>query len=160
MTLSNWRRPGSWAFSPVRRVSRLHDDLDNLFNFALARLNPALGLATQPGASRGFPVLDIHEDENQLVLKAELPGMKKEDIQISLHDGVLTLAGERKSEHTEETASVYRSERVLGQFQRSVTLPYQVDADKITATYTDGILTVSLPKSPEAKAKQIPISIQ
>jgi len=85
--------------------------------------------------------------------------MKKEDIQVSLHDGGLSISGERKSETKNESAEVYRTERFFGRFQRTVTLPATVAADKVKAQYKDGILTVTLPKAEEAKPKQIDVSV-
>jgi HSP20 family protein len=92
-------------------------------------------------------------------VKVELPGMKKEDINISLHDGSLSISGERKSEGQYEDAEVYRAERFFGRFQRSVTLPAAVAADKVKAQYKDGILTVTLPKTEEAKPKHIDVNV-
>jgi len=91
------------------------------------------------------------------VAVVELPGMRREDIEISLHDGTLTISGERKRE-TSNGERAERTERYIGKFRRSVTLPTRVDANKVSATYRDGILTVTLPKAEEAKPKQIPVS--
>ena len=90
-------------------------------------------------------------------MKVELPGMKKEDIEISLHDGCLSISGERKSEQKFEDAEVYRAERFVGRFQRTVTLPAPVAADKAKADYKDGVLTITLPKTEEARPKQISV---
>jgi HSP20 family protein len=103
------------------------------------------------------PALDLHEDKDTLVVKVELPGMKKEDIEISLHDGCLSISGERKNEQKFEDAEVYRAERFVGRFQRTVTLPAPVAADKVKADYKDGVLTVTLPKTEEARPKQISV---
>ena len=84
--------------------------------------------------------------------------MRKEDIQISLHDGMLTINGERKSE-TPEGDKAERTERYVGKFRRSISLPTQVDANKVAANYRDGILTVTLPKAEEAKPKQIKVNV-
>jgi len=107
-----------------------------------------------------FPAVDVFEDKDSLQVRAELPGMKKEDIEISLHDGYLTLSGERKQEEKHQDAEVYRSERWVGRFHRTISLPCSVVADKIKATYNEGVLTVNLPKAEEAKPKQIPISVK
>jgi HSP20 family protein len=143
-------------------VASLRDEVDNLFHLALGRL-----VGSNDGNGRGsqslegwFPAVDVFEDKDSLLVKAELPGLKKEDIEISLHDGFLTLAGERKQEEQHEGAAVYRSERQVGRFQRSISLPCSVEADKIKATYNEGVLTVALPKAEEAKPKQIPISVK
>ena len=105
-----------------------------------------------------MPAIDLSEDKDNFVLKAELPGMKKEEIEISLHEGVVTISGERKQEEKHESADMYRSERFFGRFHRTVSLPSAVDAEKVTASYKDGILMVTLPKSEAAKRKQIQIS--
>ena len=107
-----------------------------------------------------MPALDLYEDKDNFVLKAELPGMKKEEIDISLHEGVLTLSGERKEERKEEGADTYRSERYYGRFHRTIALPSAVNGEKVSASYKDGILTVTLPKTEEAKPKQIPINVK
>jgi len=161
MTLTRWQRP-EWSLSPLRRVTGLRDELDNLFNLAFGRLadsNVENGRESQL-LEGWFPAVDVYEDKDSLQVKAELPGLKKEDIEISLHDGYLTLSGERKHEEKHEDAEVYRSERWVGKFHRSITLPCPVVADKIKATYNEGVLTVVLPKAEEAKPKQIPISVK
>jgi HSP20 family protein len=134
----------------------LRDEIDRLFDSPL----DALTSTSQQFLNGWLPSVDLHEEENQLVLKAELPGMKKEDIDISLHGDVLTLSGERKEEAVHEKAEVYRAERFLGKFQRTLTLPIAVDGSKVQASYKDGILTVTLPKAAEAKPKQIEIKAE
>jgi HSP20 family protein len=111
--------------------------------------------STQPFFSGWCPAIDLYEDKDNLTFRCELPGMKKEEIDISLHEGVLTVSGERKLEAKVTNAETHRSERFAGRFQRSVTLPVSVDAEKIKATYKDGILSVTMPKAEEAKPKQI-----
>jgi HSP20 family protein len=158
MTLTRWQRPDLWGTSPFRRVANLRDEVDDLLHFALGRF------AGTNGGSQSlegwFPVVDIYEDKDSLQVKAELPGLKKEDIEISLNNGYLTLSGERKQEVRQETGEVHRSERWVGRFHRTISLPCRVDPDKIKATYNDGVLTVALPKAEEAKPKQIPISVK
>ena len=105
------------------------------------------------------PALDLFEDKDSLIVKAELPGMKKEDIDVSLHDGALSISGERRSEAKREDAQTHRSERFVGGFHRTVTLPSPVDIGKVTAEYKDGILTVTLPKTEAAKPKQIAVNV-
>jgi HSP20 family protein len=132
----------------------LHNELQNLFQEALGR---PFETTYEPD---GLPALDLFEDKDGLVAKVELAGMKKEDIAISLEDGVLSVSGERKQDPELDAATVCRCERVLGRFERRVNLPYPVDGAKVKASYTDGILTVALPKAEEAKPKQIPVNIQ
>jgi len=146
--------PQTWTFTPFRRATNLHDEVGQLFDYAFGRLAQSQAL---PGART--PAVDLYEDKDNVTVQAELPGLKKEDISIQLDDGLLTISGERKQEQKDESAESYRSERFVGRFQRVITLPSEVDAEKIKATYTDGILTVTLPKSEKAKPKQIPITV-
>ncbi len=104
------------------------------------------------------PALDLYQNADNVVAVVELPGMRKEEIEISLHDGTLTISGERKSESVEGEKSE-RTERVAGKFRRTVTLPTRVESDKVNATYRDGILTVTLPKAEDAKPKQIQVNV-
>jgi len=162
MTLTRWQKPNFWGLSPLRRVTSLRDEVDNLFSLAFGKLaegNVEDGRNAQL-LEGWFPAVDVYEDKENLQVTAELPGLKKEDIEISLQDGYLTLGGERKHEEKRKDAEVYRSERWVGRFHRSISLPCSVDAEKIKATYNDGVLTVVLPKAEEAKPKQIPITVK
>ncbi|HXA09652.1 MAG TPA: Hsp20/alpha crystallin family protein [Chthoniobacterales bacterium] len=121
---------------------------------------PATGnFARQAQLFSGWaPALDLHQNNDNVVAIVELPGMRKEDIDISLHDGMLTIAGERQSS-TSDGENAERTERFSGKFRRSITLPTRVDAGKVTASYKDGILTVTLPKVEEAKPKKVEVTI-
>jgi HSP20 family protein len=156
MALIRLHRPEFPAWSPFRHLSVLRDEIDRLFESPLNELTTA----SQQFLSGWLPAVDLYEDRDHLTLKAELPGMRKEDIEISLHGDVLTLSGERKDDARLEKAQVVRSERFLGKFQRSFTLPYAVAADKIEAAYKNGMLTVTLPKADEAKPKQIDVKVE
>jgi HSP20 family protein len=103
------------------------------------------------------PALDLYQNNDSVIAVLELPGMRKEDIGISLHDGTLTISGERKSSSRNGEAAE-RTERYVGSFRRSIGLPVRVDANKVNATYRDGILTVTLPKAEEAKPKRINVA--
>jgi HSP20 family protein len=106
------------------------------------------------------PAVDIYEtDAHEVVLKAELPEMKREDISVTFENGVLTLKGERKFEEETTKENYHRVERRHGTFSRSFTLPNTVDASRISAAYKDGILTIRLPQREEAKPKQIDVNI-
>jgi HSP20 family protein len=102
----------------------------------------------------------VHEDKENLVVSLEVPGMKKEDFEIALHEGVLSISGERRFEEKRQKAAGYRSERFEGRFQRSVRLPKAVDASKVRAAYKDGILTVHLPIAAEARPRQIVVGAE
>lgn len=152
MTLTRWQRPELSGWAPIFQLSTLRDEIDRLFQ------NPAGSVSrTQPFSSGWSPSIDLYEDKDNLTVKAELPGMNKEEIEISLHEGIFSLSGERKSEQKVEERETHRSERFVGRFHRTITLPSPVDAEKVKATYKDGILTVVLPKAEEAKPRQIPI---
>jgi HSP20 family protein len=136
------------------RLTSLRDEIDRLFEAPLAEL-----VRTSQLLSGWTPALDVYEDKDNVYVKAELPGMKREDIDLSLHDGTLSISGERKTEEKRQDSEVYRSERFVGRFQRTVTLPTPVAADKVKAQYKDGILTVTLPKTEEAKPKHIDVNV-
>lgn len=107
----------------------------------------------------GYPKVDIVENENAFVLHAELPGLNREDINVSLEDGVLTLSGERKVEGEKEDQGYVYRERSFGSFKRSFRLGKEVQADTISATYKDGVLEVTMPKSEEVKPRQIEVAV-
>jgi HSP20 family protein len=106
------------------------------------------------------PPVDVAETQEKILVRAELPGMKQEDIQIEFENGLLTLRGDRTLDKQESGATYHRVERVYGNFSRSFTLPRTVDAERITASYRDGILEIEVPKKEEAKPKQIKIAVQ
>ncbi len=111
------------------------------------------------GMNTWSPALDVHDDKEAFTVTLEAPGLKKEDFEISYHDGVLSIAGERKEEKEAKERNYFRRERFFGRFSRSVSLPADVQPDKIAAAYKDGVLTVTLPKAEKAKPKQIEVSV-
>lgn len=153
-SLTRWQRPHLATWPGFGQLTSLRDEIDRLFDAPLAEL-----ARTSQLLSGWTPALDMYEDKDNVYVRAELPGMKKEDIDVSLHNGSLSISGERKNQEEFKDAEVYRSERFVGRFQRTVTLPTPVAADKIKAQYKDGILSVTLPKAEEAKPKQIDVSI-
>jgi len=152
MNLIRYKAPELSTWPTLDRWSNLRDELDSLFGLPfLTNLN------RQDLFSGWSPALDLYQNDDNLVAVIELPGMSKEDIEISLHNGTLTIAGERKSSSSNgEKAG--RTERYVGSFRRSISLPARVDANKVSATYLDGILTVTLPKAEEAKPKRIDVA--
>ena len=148
-------RPPTFSLAQIfGRLSNLRDELDSLFELPFWS---NFGRQTQL-FSGWTPALDLYQNNDNLIAVVELPGMRKEDIEISLHDGMLTISGERKS-GTPEGDKAERTERYIGKFRRSITLPTRVDANKVSATYKDGILTITLPKAEEAKPKQIQVNV-
>lgn len=154
MNIVKWQRPTLTTWPTFGRLSDLREEIDRLFESPLSEL-----ARTSQLLSGWTPALDVYENKDNFVVKAELPGMKKEEIEVSLHDGCLSLSGERKTESKREDAEVYRAERFFGRFQRTVTLPSTVAADKVQAAYKDGVLTITLPKTEEAKPKRIDVSV-
>lgn len=152
--LTRWQRPEQLTWQGFGRLTNLRDEIDRLFEVPLAALARSSQLL-----SGWTPAFDVYEDNDNFIVKAELPGMKKEDIELSLHNGSLSISGERKSESKHQDAEVYRTERFFGRFQRTVTLPSPIAAEKVKAQYKAGILTVTLPKTDEAKPKHIDVNV-
>ena len=144
--------PGRGSNAPTFELNRLRREIDRLFEEPFSLLAP--GTSFYEGWT---PAVDIYEDKDKYVVQAELPGMKREDIDVSLDGDTLTISGERKQEEEKKEGESYRSERFFGRFQRSVTLPMPIQANKIEAKYKDGVLAVTVPKSEEAKPKQIQV---
>jgi HSP20 family protein len=154
--LIRYQDPELSTWTPLDRLSSVRDEMNRLFDWSFRNF---LG-GGETGLFSGWsPAVDIFQDKDNIYVKSELPGMKKEDINISLHEGMLTISGERKSEEEFKEGETFRSERFFGKFHRSVSLPTAVDEGKVKATYHDGVLTVTLPKAPEAKAKHIEVQV-
>ena len=132
-------------------------DIDNVFDrFFADTLRRQARLASQAQSAYDWaPVADVTESDNEYLIKAELPEVRKEDLSVTVQDGVLTLSGERKQEKREESTGYERIERVSGSFTRRFALPENVQADAIKARFTHGVLEVSIPKQPEVAAKRV-----
>lgn len=148
MSIIRYNPTDTW--SPFDRLSSLRDLLDSAFQLA----------GSQPAGVAGWvPPLDVTEDEDKVVVDLELPGAQADSFDVSLQDGALTISGERKSERNEGSGESFRSERVFGRFERTVNLPAPVQPDAVTAAYTNGVLTVTLPKAEEAKPRKVNVEI-
>ncbi len=153
MKLMRYTDPHS-IWSPLERLASIREEFDRL-------LEPSLGALFGRGSFNDWnPALDVYEEKDRVVVIAEIPGMKGEDIEISLHNGVLSISGERKEEKDVADGESRRQERFFGRFSRSVTLPALIQSAEVTATYTDGLLRVNLPKTEEAKPKQIAVQAE
>lgn len=154
MSLIRYQTPEIATWRSLDRWSNLRDEINHLFEAPLW----ANGTPQAQLFNGWTPPLDLYQTNDDLVAVVELPGMRKEDINLSLHDGILTISGERKEEGAdgEKTA---RTERFVGKFRRSISLPTRVDSQKVNATYKDGLLTVTLPKAEEVKPKQIQVNV-
>ena len=145
-------------FGPFRDLGGLQDRIDRLFEEGLVRLRPWTSEAIEDAA--WSPAVDIVETENDIVLRADLPGVDPKDVVIQVENGTLTLKGERKFESDVKEDDYCRVERVYGSFLRSFALPPTVDAEKVEAEYRNGVLELKLPKRPEAKPKQIKVAVK
>lgn len=145
--------PDIMEWRPFREVSRLRREMDRLWDDFFGPGRKAL----QPLEGEWAPAVDVSETADQVAIKAEVPGMEAKDIDISLSGDVLTIKGEKKSEREEKKENYHLVERSYGSFSRSLKLPAAVDADKIEASYSQGVLSITCPKTAEAKPKAIEI---
>jgi len=151
MAIERWRpRWGITPWRPFRELEEWDRRFDDLLGRPLWRL---------PVEERGWmPAVDVFEKEDKFVVKAELPGMKEEDIHVSVVGDTLSIKGEKKTETEIKDEDYYRCERSYGTFYRSIPIPSNVDANKIEASFDDGVLEVALPKSAKIKPKKIAVS--
>ncbi|MHB1001676.1 MAG: Hsp20/alpha crystallin family protein [Armatimonadota bacterium] len=147
MSIARW--------DPFRDLESLQEDVNKLFQerFVKPRRETA-------SARVWAPVVDVIEDNEQIIVKAELPGMRKEDIDIELAGDTLVIKGERKLENDEKKDNYVRVERAYGQFQRSFTIGVPVKSDQVKANYKDGILEIIIPKSEEVKPKKVEVAVE
>jgi len=146
------RLPQTDLTAAFDRFANLRDEFDRVFETSFGSVFRPLG-----SLNRWNPAVDVYHNRDHYTVYAELPGLKKEEIEISLRGDTLTISGERRLEENKGEGA--RTERFFGKFQRSVILPVPVNSEPVSATYKDGILKVVLPKAEEAKPKQIPVSV-
>jgi HSP20 family protein len=154
--------PSLWTASPFSFMRRFSEEMDRLFEdfgFGTNRLSQGFS-----GFGRGLsglwsPAIEMFERGDKLVVRADLPGMKKDDVKVEILDGSLTIAGERKQEHKEGNGGKYRTERSYGSFYRAIPLPEGVDTEKANATFRDGVLEIELdaPPPPRSRSRQVQI---
>jgi HSP20 family protein len=148
MTLVRW--------DPFRELEDMSDRLNRVFS--RPGLSQTNGKETMIVAD-WVPAVDVSETEGEFHIKAEIPDVKKEDVKVTLEDGVLTIQGQRKQEKEDKGTKYHRVERTYGSFVRSFTLPDLVDEEKVKAEFKDGVLTLQLPKSEKAKPKAIEVKV-
>jgi HSP20 family protein len=156
MVMERWR-PGRGLspWRPFREMEEMERRFDDIFSRPLF---PAVW-RRMPALEMGWaPAIEVFEKKNKFVVKAELPGMKEEDIDVSVDSDILTIKGKRQAESEVKEEEYYLCERSYGSFSRSIALPSSVDAKKIEASYEDGVLEVNLPKAPGVKAKKVTVS--
>jgi HSP20 family protein len=132
------------ALSPMGTMGR---ELDGLFD----------DLSDWTGAAATYPALNLWEEGDQLVAEAETPGFRRDDLDISVQNNLLTIKGKREAIATEKDATYHRRERVAREFERTIALPYEVASDKVEATLRDGVLTITLPKAEVARTRKIAV---
>ncbi|MBN1900868.1 Hsp20/alpha crystallin family protein [Candidatus Sumerlaeota bacterium] len=149
MAIIRWRPKREW--DPLGDILDLKDNLNKMINTSLRKTGDL---------SASFPNVDIYKQGEDYILKSELPGITKDDIDITIQDNVITLKGTKKEEKEVNEEDYYHCERLFGSFQRSFELPSVIDRKKVKATYKDGVLEVTIPLAEEAKPQQIKIDIQ
>ncbi len=142
-------------FDPFRELVALQDRMNRMFEESVRTRGTEEG---EFASGSWAPPVDIYETQNALLVKAELPEVKREDIDIRLENGVLTIRGQRKLNEELKNYQCYRMESQYGTFSRSFSLPRTVNAEKIEANYKDGVLSITIPKHEETKARQIQIT--
>ena len=140
------------ALTPWTGMTSLRKEMDRVFERFLEPIWPEM-----PALGEWEPKLDVTETKDSVTVKAELPGVEQKDIAVSIQEGVLTIKGEKEAEKEEKDKHYHRVERSHGAFYRALRLPAPVEAGKVTATFKDGVVTITLPKAPEAKGTTIAV---
>ena len=153
MTLVKWN-PSKELLNVEREFNKLFNTFNRRFGFDDSTMNEELENAVWS------PLTDISENKDQYILKMDLPGVSKENLKLNFHDGELIISGERKQEKEDKDSKYHRIERTYGKYYRSFTLPQTIQADKINAEFKDGQLTITVPKSEEAKPKELEIKVK
>ena len=146
-TLARW--------DPIREIQALQTQFDHLFR-PFARFSPP---GEEMPTNNWLPAVDLEESDDSLVLRAEIPGMRPEDIDVQFENGVLTIKGQRRFENQRDDRQFHLVERSYGSFVRSFTLPRSIDADRVQARYDNGVLELTMPKREEARPRRIPLTV-
>ena len=145
-------------WDPTRELDSLQGEMNRLFSSFFD--TPTKTKGTNGGAARRWiPSMDLVETQDDFVLKADLPGMSENDVNVELENNVLTISGERQAEHEEQQEGYYRLERATGSFSRALSLPEGIDADAVAATFDNGVLTVRIPKPAQVKPRKVKIGV-
>jgi HSP20 family protein len=145
---------GIVRYNPFNELRAMQEQMNRLLDLAWSKEQ---GEEMREGAWQ--PLVDIYEDAEAVIIKAELPGMQQEDIDVKIENNTLVLRGERKHDHEIQKENYHRIERLYGAFQRSFSLPHTVDQEKVKASCDKGVLTITLPKKEETKPKQIKVEV-
>lgn len=156
MMIKRWRPYWAWRWRPFRGMS--NEEMERFFEESPVRWHPWAGHTRT--AQEWSPRLDMFDHGDRVVVKAEMPGVDKDDIDISVVGDVLTIKGQQKAEEEIKDEDYYCRERYCGSFHRAIQLPADVDIEKIEASYENGVLEITLPKSPEVTPKKISVSVK
>jgi len=140
-----------WSRQNQNELSRLHNDMDTLFDQFFG------GLGRPFQGYKAWPAIDVADKDGEIVVRAEVPGCKPEDVDISVYGDTLTISGEKKDSRQEKGDGWYHKETTYGSFRREVALPTEIDEDKVEAVYKDGVLSVTLPKAEKTKAVKVKV---
>lgn len=156
MSLIPLRDRDFWA-DPFGELERLQEEMNKLFDFSLSRV---FGRGRRALGGSWSPAVDIYDSKDAILVKAEIPGMKKEDIDVSIQADTLIIKGEKKHEEEKKDKNFICNERYYGAFYRAIPLGTEVNVEKVSAKYKDGVLELTIPKKEEAKPKQIKIDVK
>jgi HSP20 family protein len=152
---------GVTPFRPLAEIARWERDFDRMVeNFFRGGFPMPFESRWSERLGMKEPAVDLYEDKDDIVVKAEMPGLSKEDIDVNITDHLLVLKGEKKKEEEANERDYYRSERIYGSFVRSIPLPAETDPQKAKASFKNGVLEVRLPKSEEAKKREIKVNVE
>lgn len=156
MNLVPFKKRDLWA-DPFDSIENFRNEISNFFK-------PMSGLMRRDGGGlfeRDWsPSIDVYDSDNEVLVKADIPGLKKDEMDISIHGDLLTIKGEKKRGNEVRKENYYRAERFYGSFNRTIQLPSEVEQDKVNATYKDGVLELKIPKKEEARTKHISVDVK
>lgn len=153
MAMERWHQPDRWE--PFRNVTDIQGEMNRLFDTFLGR--PLAGAA--PSARMWMPPIDMAETDDELILTVEIPGVREKDVTVSITGDLLSIKGQRRPDDAATDRKPLHVERLYGQFERLIQLPLPVQGDRVKATFREGVLQISLPKSDELRPRQIQIDI-
>jgi HSP20 family protein len=152
-------RPFGWGGSPFTALQRFADEMDRVFDdFGLGRRSEGSPLWRDAGADIWAPDIEVFQRNNELVIKADLPGMKQDEVSVDITDNAVTIQGERRREHEEEREGLYRSERSYGSFCRTIPLPEGAITEQAKASFQGGVLEITMPAPPASKGRRLHIT--
>jgi HSP20 family protein len=151
-------RPSAWEGSAFSALQRMADEMDRMFeDFGVGHRGPG-PIWREPGAGAWAPDVEVFQRNNELTIRADLPGLKREEVSVDVTDDAVTIEGERKHEQEEEREGLYRSERSYGSFCRVIPLPQGAITDEAKATFKNGVLEITMPAPPASKGRRLEIA--